>query len=411
MRKSFLLLVPAALLVGACEAQNKTEPKGETQAITAAPETGEHPPGGAEAAAPIELPKIEGPVARVNGVEIPAAAFLKEFKATLERYQRARHQVAPALRERLKDNIVRRLVDAELIAQEAQKLGVAVNEEDFQKEWEEHRKRYGSDDSFKSFLDRSGMTVEDLQAQYRHNLLREKVFAKITEKLEVTEKQRKDFYEQNKGRYDNPEQVRASHILIRVKPDATPEEKAAARAKADDLAKKAKQKGADFAVLAAEHGEDPTKDRGGDLGFFGRGRMVKPFEDAVFAMKDGQVSDVVETSFGYHIIKRTGYKAASSKSYAELKEQIDRSVRSRTRNEVIRDALKSWRETAKLEILVKGDPEIIGAGGRGPGPGGRLDRPGPGLPMKSMPPPSTEDRPVRTLPGGGAPARPAPSQP
>lgn len=405
MRKSTLLLVPAALLVGACETQNNTE----TKAIAAASDASDHPRGEGDAPPPIELPKIDGPVARVNGVEIPPEAFLKEFKSTLERYQRARHQVAPALRERLKDNIVRRLVDAELIAQEAKKLGVTVVEEEFQKEWEEHRKRYGSDDSFQSFLDRSGMTVEDLQAQYRHNLLREKLFAKVTEKLDVTEKERKEFYEQNKGRYDNPEQVRASHILIRVKPDATPEEKEVAIAKATDLVKQARQKGADFAALATEHGEDPTKDRGGDLGFFGRGRMVKPFEDAVFAMKDGQVSDVVETSFGYHVIKRTGYKAASTKSYAELKDQIDRSVRSRKRNEAIRDSLKSWRETANLEILVKGDPALIETSPRGPG--GRLDRPGGALPMKTLPPPSTEDRPVRTLPGGGAPARPEPAQP
>lgn len=404
MRKTSLLFALSAISSVACDPQPKAEPKDQSAAVIADEKTAADPHAGQEEPAPIELPKIEGPVAKVNGVEIRPEAFLKELKSTLERYQRARHQVAPALRERLKDNIVRRLVDAELIAQEAKKRGVEVTEEEFQKEWEEHRKRYGSDDSFQSFLGRSGMTVEDLQAQYRHNLLREKLFAKVTENLDVTEKERKEFYEQNKSRYDNPEQVRASHILLRVKPDATPEEKAVTLAKAEDIVKKAKQKGADFAALSVEFGEDPTKDRGGDLGFFGRGRMVKPFEDAVFAMKDGEISGVVETSFGYHIIKRTGYKAASTKTYAELKEQIDRSVRSRKRNEAIRDSLKAWRESAALEIFVKGDPALIQTGARG-GPG-RLDRPGGALPMKMLPKATTDDRPARPNPGGVEPVRP-----
>ncbi len=395
MRNSSALFALCALLGLACDNPKKTETGAEPTPVTAAQTT--VPDAGSPADAPIELPKLDGPVAKVNGVEIAPEAFLKELKATLERYQRASHQVAPALRERLKDNIVRRLVDAELVAQEAKKAGVSVAEDEFQKEWTEHKKRYGSEDSFQSFLTRSGMAVEDLQNQYRHNLLREKLFAKLTEKLEVTEAERKAFYEQNKDRYNNPEQIRASHILLRVKPDATPEDKAAVRAKAEDIVKQAKAKGADFIALATEFGEDPTKDRGGDLGFFGKGRMVKPFEDAVFALKDNEISGVVETSFGFHIIKRTGYKAASTQTYKELKEQIDRSVRSRKRNEAIRDSLKAWRETAQIEILLKGDPKLIESGGGRPQ--GMRGPDGAALPMKMLPKPSTVDRPARLNPG------------
>src|SRR5262245_54821599 len=82
------------------------------------------------AMAPIELPPGTGPVASVNGVEIPREPFNKEYKVTIERYQRARHEVQPALRERLKDNIVRRLVDAELIRQQAEKLGVVISQQE-----------------------------------------------------------------------------------------------------------------------------------------------------------------------------------------------------------------------------------------------------------------------------------------
>lgn len=350
--------------------------------------------------APIELPPGDGPVATVNGVAVPREPFNKEYKMTIERYQKARHEVQPALRERLKDNIVRRLVDAELIRQQAEKLGVAVPDKEREEQWAAHKKRYGSEEAFAAFLQRAGTTAEDVRSQFESNLLREKVFAKVSESIAVSPADSKDFFEKNQQRYDEPEQVQASHILIRVPQNASAEEKAQKKARAEEALKKAKGKGADFAALAKEYGEDPTKDRGGDLGYFTKGRMVKPFEDAVWPLKNGQISNVVETQFGFHVIKKVDHKKSRKKPFDEVKDQIQKSLEAKKRNESIRDALQKWKADAKIEIFVKGDEKVMSEGQRAPGAAGGLmqqhapskvlDSTG-GLKIQRLAPPETRD--------------------
>jgi peptidyl-prolyl cis-trans isomerase C len=311
--------------------------------------------------AALELPPGDGPVATVNGVPIPRLPFNKEYKLTIERYQKAKHDVQPALRERLKDNIVRRLVDAELIRQQAEKLGVTITPEERASQWEEHKKRYGTEEAFNQFLSRAGTTADDVKEQFEQNLLREKVFAKISEGVSVPAAEVKEFFDKNQPRYEEPEQVQASHILIRTSQNASDAEKAEKKKKAEGVLKKAKAKPAMFAELAKEFGEDPTKDRGGELGYFTKGRMVKPFEDAVWTMKVGQVSSIVETQFGYHIIKKTDYKAARKKPFKEVEDQIRKSLEAKKKNDAIRDALTKWKNEAKIEIFVKGDEKIMNA--------------------------------------------------
>ncbi len=130
----------------------------------------------------------------------------------------------------------------------------------------------------------------------------------------------KAFYEQNLARYSQDEQRQASHILI--KSDAN---KANARTKAEDVLKQAKSPGADFAALAKKYSEDPgSAAQGGDLGMFGRGTMVKPFEDAAFKLKEGEISGIVESDFGFHIIKMGSIKGAKAKTFEEVRPEIEK---------------------------------------------------------------------------------------
>ncbi len=354
------LLVVLAATLAACpstEEEKKEDPSSAAAALKQKVEPANPAPPATEK---VELPPGDGPVAKVNGVDVPRDVFNREFTQTIERYQKARHDVKPALYERLKDNIVRRLVDAEIIEQQAKKFAIEVTNEERESKWAEHKKRYGSEEAFKAFLERAGTSEEDVRRQFDQNLIREKVFAKVSESVEIKPEEVKDFYDKNQARYDEPEQIRASHILIRVPPGASPEVKAEKKKIADDVAKKAKK--GDFAALAKEFGEDPTKDRGGDLGFFTKGRMVKAFDDAAWKLKNGQVSGVVETQFGFHIIKKTDHKPARKKPYAEVKEQIERSLEARQRNTAIREALQKWKDDSKIEIFVKGDESVINAG-------------------------------------------------
>lgn len=360
----------SALVVAGCPSSDQ---KGAPATGTAL--SGSAAQDGGGALPEIELPPGTGPVASVNGVEVLRGPFNKEYRQTMERYRKARHEVQPALRERLKDNIVRRLVDAEIIKQQTQKLAVEITAQEKEEKWAEHKKRYGTDEAFRAFLERAGTTAEDVQEQFISNLLREKVFAKVSESVTVTPQEVKEYYEQNKARYDEPEQVQASHILIKVQPNGTPEEKGQKKKRAEEALKKVKTKGADFAKIAKEYGEDPTRDRGGDLGYFTRGRMVKPFEDAVWGMKTNQISNIIETQFGFHVIKKIDHKKARQKPFKEVTEQIERSLVARKRNQVIRDALQKWKDEAKIELFVKGDESIIAAG-----------TPPPAAPVAGVPP-------------------------
>lgn len=347
------LATPVVLPLSACSSPGKDTPAASASA----------PASPAASGGPIDenLPPGDGPVARVNGVDIPREPFLREYRQTLDRYARAKHDMRPGLRERLKNNIVQRLVDAELIRQQATKLGVAVTPEEQKKAWEEYRARYGDDTKLKDFLEKAGTTAADLERQHSENMLREKVFESVGSKVEVTPEEVRALYEQNKERYAEPEQVRASHILLQVKDGTSAADKAKRKAEAEALAKEAAKKGADFEALAKKHSEDATASRGGDLGWFPRDRMVKPFEDAAFALKDGQVSGVVESPFGFHIIKKTGYKQASTQKFEDLAERIEKQALARERNQAIRDALEKWKAESKIELLVKGDDALIAA--------------------------------------------------
>jgi len=137
-----------------------------------------------------------------------------------------------------------------------------------------------------------------------------------------------EYYEKNKSRWANPEQRRASHILITAGKDGSAPDKAAARKLAEELLQQVRAKPGDFARLAREKSKDPgSAAAGGDLGWFGRAMMTKPFEDAAFALKQGQISDVVQSDFGYHIILVTGVKAAQAKPFEEVRPVIEAEMR------------------------------------------------------------------------------------
>lgn len=145
----------------------------------------------------------------------------------------------------------------------------------------------------------------------------------VTTQISVSDADIKAYYEQNKQRFAEEEQRRTSHILIKVDQNASSSDKAAAKEKADKLLAQLRKNPADFAKLAKEHSQDPgSAERGGDLDFFGKGMMVKPFEDAVFKLQQGEISDVVQSDFGYHIILVTGIKPGTLKGLDEVKGQI-----------------------------------------------------------------------------------------
>jgi peptidyl-prolyl cis-trans isomerase D len=145
--------------------------------------------------------------------------------------------------------------------------------------------------------------------------------ANFRDKVVVTDLEIGEYYEYNMATFTEPKQVRARHILFKLGDDATDAQDKETRKKADAVLEEARQ-GKDFAALARTHSEGPTKGKGGDLGYFKAGQMVKPFEEAVFKMKKGEISDLVRTRFGYHIIKVEDIKEARTKPLEEVRGQI-----------------------------------------------------------------------------------------
>jgi len=150
-------------------------------------------------------------------------------------------------------------------------------------------------------------------------------------------------YDSHQSRYSTPEQRRASHILIAVDAGATPEAVKAAQTKAEDLLKRITAQPQDFAKLAREFSQDPgSKEQGGDLGAFGRGAMVKPFEEAVFSLKENELSKLVRTDYGFHIIKLTGITPPKVRALAEVKAEIADELKRQTSAKLYADAVEGF---------------------------------------------------------------------
>lgn len=146
--------------------------------------------------------------------------------------------------------------------------------------------------------------------------------------VSVSEDELRKYYDENRSRYTVAEERRASHILIKADASASAEEKAKAKARAEALLAEVRKNPASFAELARKNSQDEgSAARGGDLDFFGRGAMVKPFEDAAYALKQGEISNVVQSDFGYHLIQLTGLRGGETRSYDQVRPEIEAELR------------------------------------------------------------------------------------
>ena len=171
----------------------------------------------------------------------------------------------------------------------------------------------------------------------------------VLSKVKVTDKDVEEYYKNHPKEFEKPETVKARHILIGFKGDMTEDQKKELRKKAEDVLKKAKG-GDDFAQLASEYSDDPgSKTKGGELGYFPKGNMVPEFENAAFNLKPGEISNVIETPYGYHIIKVEDKKAGEMPAFDSIKEQVrvkaTQDAEQKKINEFIEKAKKDTKAT------------------------------------------------------------------
>jgi peptidyl-prolyl cis-trans isomerase C len=247
----------------------------------------------------------------------------------------------------LDDIIAMRLLSAELKAR-----GLEVERKELDAAMGEMRRRFPNDAAYRRALAEQKMTAEQLRERTRSTLLINRLLEQeVGAAIQVSPAEIAKFYEENPSRFQQPEAVRLSHILIGVPQGAPAEQRNAARARAAELAKRARE-GANFAALAKAHSNDASRERGGDLGFVVRGQAQPPFEQAAFALAPGDVSDPVETIYGFHVIKGGEKRPAQKVPFGQAAAQVEEYLLEQRRQDKAREFVQQLKARGKVEILM-----------------------------------------------------------
>jgi peptidyl-prolyl cis-trans isomerase C len=344
-----LKLFACALLVAATAAgcHKSTAPQTTTASAAAAqPAAAPGQPPAPAKPVPAVFPAV---VARVNGEDVKKADFERMIH-TIE--GRAGQPIPADHRNEILRGALDQLVVYTLLAQESKTRGIKVDDAEVNQKMQELRGQFPTADAFNKALKDRGMTEDSL----RHDALVDLTVTKLMDAEVATtpgpsDAEIKDFYDKNPDKFKQEEQVRASHILIRVDQNADAATKAKAKTQIESILKQARA-GADFAGLAKKYSQDGSAQQGGDLNYFSRGQMVPQFDAVAFKLKTGQISDVVQTEFGYHIIKVTDHKAGRTVPFEEAKPQITQYLTGQRKQQHADAFIDTLKKKSKIDILI-----------------------------------------------------------
>jgi parvulin-like peptidyl-prolyl isomerase len=310
------------------------------------------PAGTAQPAAPKPVPaQLPDVLARVNGAAINRAEFDRAVKALEEQ---AGGPVPAERRDAIFRQVLDQLVGFKLLSQEAQARKLAVPEPEIDGRIGEIRKQFPNEQAFTAALAQRQMTPDGLKSDIRQQLLAMKlVETDVKPGVNVGEKEIAEFYQKNPERFQQPEAVHAAHILIRLPENADEATRKKARADIDKAMTELRKKGADFASVAKKYSQDASAANGGDIGFVAKGQGLPPaFELAVFALQPGQVSAVVDSPAGYHIIKAMERRPGRTVPLDEVKGQVGEFLTQEQMQEKTTAYIEKLKAKGKVEILI-----------------------------------------------------------
>lgn len=263
-----------------------------------------------------------------------------------------------AMMGRFRQQIADRFVVRTLLSREADKRNVVATAKDIDDAIAMIKARLPKEMTIDDVLKREAMTMEQLRSnltsEVRIKLL---VESQVSTNVVVSDEEAAKFYEAQKESFTQPESVSARHILIKSEESDSAEVKAQKKAKIEGLRKQLVD-GADFAKLAKENSDCPSKERGGDLGSFPRGQMVKAFEDAAFGQETNAIGPVVETQFGYHIIQVTEHSAGKTASLADVKERLVEHLKQKKQMEQFQSFVEKLKANAKITVSELAKPAM-----------------------------------------------------
>jgi peptidyl-prolyl cis-trans isomerase C len=298
---------------------------------------------------PAQLPEV---LARVNGE--PVTKF--DFDRLIKNMEVSANQPVSMLPEDRRNEVLRnalnQLVTYTVLLQEARARKISVSDAEIDQNIKQMRSQFPTEEAFKKALDSRNMTIDKLKSDARIDMTINKMMeAEIANLPAPTDAQVREFYDKNPDKFKQDESVRASHILFRVAENADEATKKKTLAEAQSVLKQARS-GADFGELAKKYSADGSAQQGGDLNFFTHGQMVPEFDKAAFALKPGEISDIVTTQFGYHIIKVTDRKAASTVPFDQVSARIKEYLVQEQNRQRAEAFVNSLKQKAKIEVLV-----------------------------------------------------------
>jgi parvulin-like peptidyl-prolyl isomerase len=296
---------------------------------------------------------INKTVATVDSEVILMSEYERRAKPVIEEYEKFLTGPDKEIRiKELKEKIIEQMIDEKILIQEGKRKKIKVNNKEIQDGIEEIKKRFATEEEYNQELAKQGISGEKFKEQVKEQLMVIKLIDQEVKAQVVspTDSEIEDFYKQNEAEMVEPEQVRVRHILIKVDENTNKEE---ALKRIKEILKEAKKGKTSFAELAKKYSEDLSAPKGGDVGFFIRGQMVRKFEEAAFALQVGEISDVVETEYGYHIIQCIEKKAGEKKSLEEIRDYLRNFIFQKRMEERYEKWLKGLRDKAsitKIEI-------------------------------------------------------------
>ena len=295
-----------------------------------------------------EKQSAEDKVATVNDAVITRTEFDLEMGRLQERFRQSGRSPSQEDLAQVREAVLDNLIARELLYQEGSKKGFKGSEDEVKQQIGTLKARFSSEDEFQTALTKMNLSEDNLISEIRQDItIRKFIRETFVEKVVISDSEVKAYYDNNPEIFTKPEKVRASHILIKVEPQADEMQKDRAR-KTLKMVQQKLQTGEDFGALAKEFSQGPSSSQEGDLGFFTRGQMVKPFEEVAFAMKPGEVSNIVETQFGYHLIKVTDKQPETKLAFAEVKERLGQHLK----QQKVQQEISAYVEKLKMDAKV-----------------------------------------------------------
>ena len=304
----------------------------------------------ATAPAATQAPAVDSVIIRVNGEDITRGEIDKMVTMGLQQMQSRGQQVPPEMRPRLLKQAEDNLITQKLVTAAVAKSKIVISDADIAGTLEQIKGSVPGGMTLEAALTAQGMSLEEMKGNIKTDMAaRQLIESQTGDITEATEADAQAFYDSNTKQFAQPEGVSASHILIKFDDGETDQAKAEKKTQLETIRTDILAKKTTFEDAAKAHSGCPSGAQGGSLGDFGRGQMAPKFETAAFSQDVNSVGEVIETSFGYHIIKVTGRKDAGTTSFDEVKDQITGYLKQNAQQEAVGAYIKTLRDGATIE--------------------------------------------------------------